>query len=943
MVHSQPDTSTILNIIGPVKGGSTTMTVSTIDFQVTYAGNDSTTAFPIPFPFLLNAYIEASIRDADGVVTLLVETTDYTLTGAGEATGTLTLPAVLATGKTLIITRVVALTQTVDFVENGPLPAEVLEASLDKLAMSTQQLESQVSDVGGTAIRISSSVTDGPDLIINELAAGRAGKAVGFDAAGDVELQSGVGLWQAEWATSTLYGLRDVVKDDTAGADTKNIYFSAEEHTSGVWATDLAAGKWTLVIDVADFLAGTSNLSDVASPAVSFANIKQTATTAATGAVEIATQGEVDTGTDTARSVTPETLDGWSGRYAHPNHSGDVTSTGDGATVIVTDAVTTAKILDANVTLAKQADMATASLVGRDTAGTGTPEVLSATTARSLLNVGDGAAADQTGAEIKTAYEGEADTNAFDDAAVTKLGGVEALADVTDATNVAAAGAFMNSDVSTNGAVERTGAGTYVTILTKRDATTAPTADDDTGDGYEVGSGWIDVTADKEYICLDATSTAAVWTETTGGTGAGDVVGPGSAVDNRICTFDSTTGKLIQDSGIVGFETAGSTIVLGDGGAGTALSGDTDNVILGGGAAPAATSMSTSVVLGSDALNTGVCTGSGHVIIGESSGVALTTGLRNTFIGSLAGLGATTGGTNVGIGRNALSGAVTGNSNIAIGTSAGPAITSADDCIIIGSGAGTAITTGNTNTVIGKDAGKTITTTDNNIAIGFEAARNATTSTLTALGSEAAKAMTGSASVVIGFKAATLATSASNACIIGANAVDSGVLTGANTTALGARAGRNLSSGADNTLVGFQCADAATTMSASVVIGAEALGTGVCTSADNVILGHGAGAALTSGGGNVFLGANAGALETTGADQLFIANTNTTTPLIYGDFANNNIGFNTTDVASGAGVLAIANGTAPTGTPTGGGIFYVLNGAARFKGSSGTDTEIAPA
>jgi hypothetical protein len=35
-----------------------------------------------------------------------------------------------------------------------------------------------------------------------------------------------------------------------------------------------------------------------------------------------------------------------------------------------------------------------------------------------------------------------------------------------------------------------------------------------------------------------------------GGTGDGDVVGPSSSVDDRIVTFDSTTGKLIQDSGV---------------------------------------------------------------------------------------------------------------------------------------------------------------------------------------------------------------------------------------------------------------------------------------------------------------------------------------------------------------------------------------------------------
>jgi hypothetical protein len=42
--------------------------------------------------------------------------------------------------------------------------------------------------------------------------------------------------------------------------------------------------------------------------------------------------------------------------YTHPNHSGDVTSTADGATVIGNDKVITAKILDDNVTAAKLAN-----------------------------------------------------------------------------------------------------------------------------------------------------------------------------------------------------------------------------------------------------------------------------------------------------------------------------------------------------------------------------------------------------------------------------------------------------------------------------------------------------------------------------------------------------------------------------------------------------------
>ncbi len=64
------------------------------------------------------------------------------------------------------------------------------------------------------------------------------------------------------------------------------------------------------------------------------------------------------------------------------------------------DNVTTARIDDNAVTFAKMQDIATATFMGRDTAGTGDPEALTATEARTLLNVEDGAAADQSAAEV---------------------------------------------------------------------------------------------------------------------------------------------------------------------------------------------------------------------------------------------------------------------------------------------------------------------------------------------------------------------------------------------------------------------------------------------------------------------------------------------------------------------------------------------------------------
>lgn len=55
-----------------------------------------------------------------------------------------------------------------------------------------------------------------------------------------------------------------------------------------------------------------------------------------------------------------------------------------------------------------------------------------------------------------------------------------------------------------------------INLLNNITATVAPTVNDDTNvstPGYSAGSMWVDVTADKAYICLDATDGAAVWQE----------------------------------------------------------------------------------------------------------------------------------------------------------------------------------------------------------------------------------------------------------------------------------------------------------------------------------------------------------------------------------------------------------------------------------------------
>ena len=52
-----------------------------------------------------------------------------------------------------------------------------------------------------------------------------------------------------------------------------------------------------------------------------------------------------------------------------------------------------------------------------------------------------------------------------------------------------------------------------IAAIHKLNATTTPATGDDSGDGYGVGSLWIDTTNDKFYICVDASLGAAVWNE----------------------------------------------------------------------------------------------------------------------------------------------------------------------------------------------------------------------------------------------------------------------------------------------------------------------------------------------------------------------------------------------------------------------------------------------
>ena len=107
-----------------------------------YTGNGLLDTYAYTFPITADTEITVYETDADGVETVLVLNTDYTVTGAGTASGTAIRTAGnLPTGYTWYIRSNIPLTQDTDFNSQGGFFPEIHEAALDKLTLISQQFQ----------------------------------------------------------------------------------------------------------------------------------------------------------------------------------------------------------------------------------------------------------------------------------------------------------------------------------------------------------------------------------------------------------------------------------------------------------------------------------------------------------------------------------------------------------------------------------------------------------------------------------------------------------------------------------------------------------------------------------------------------------------------------------------------------------------------------------
>ncbi len=216
---------------------------------------------------------------------------------------------------------------------------------------------------------------------------------------------------------------------------------------------------------------------------------------------------------------------------------------------------------------------------------------------------------------------------------------------------------------------------------------------------------------------------------------------------------------------------------------------------------------------------------------------------------------------------------------------------------------------GSRNVAVGFNALDTNYNGSYNTAIGYYALRSNTGSDNTAAGYYALASNTSSVgNTAVGYQALASNTTGTDNTAIGYNALTSHT-TGHNNVALGSNALVNNSTPNSNTAIGNSALFSNSTGAVNIAVGKEALynntsgnyniGIGYQANyynqqgSNNTIIGYqaGMGTALHNKSGNVFIGYQAGFYET-GSSKLYIENSNSSSPLIWGDFSANKVAIN---------------------------------------------------
>jgi hypothetical protein len=385
------------------------MTVSSTTTKVSYTGNGVTSVFAYTFKIFADSEINVWV---DGVAKTLV--THYSVSGAGSSSGgnvTFTAGNIPAGSESIVFTRTIARTQVTDYVENDTFPAETHEAALDKLTLISQEIDNKLS---ADIFKFAETVTDAGTVEISLDSATRSSKVLAFDSSGGLVATQEIGVYQGNWAASTAYAVRDLIKDTS----NNNVYICITAHTSSgaqPISTNADVAKWTLIVDAASAAtsataaatsatsaassataaassatAAASSATSAASSATSATSSASTATTQASAASTSATAAATSA-TSAASDAVDTAADAVSTASDAVDTAADVTSSGTNATNAASSASTATTQASAASTSATAA--ATSATSAATSATTATTQASAASTSASAASVSAAAAA----------------------------------------------------------------------------------------------------------------------------------------------------------------------------------------------------------------------------------------------------------------------------------------------------------------------------------------------------------------------------------------------------------------------------------------------------------------------------------------------------------------------------------------------------------------------